>query len=247
MRRALARRALAISVSVLMLALGACTDAGVGGAPTPATVDDTPDPPVTIVESGFGQDGPEVWVVAIVANEPGTVGLGVTVRFRLLDKRGKVLATTTQEERFSWDGQHLPVAKWVRLPQEQDPNNEFRLLPAERIKTVETSMTTRSTGTPSAEPFEPIEGRLGPQRLGKPQLFFSVDNPSDVNPIRLRISEVCRDAEGEIIGGSIITPVRIGPGSTTRIKSVLTVSDEPTQCTVYPAPETGTPFPANLT
>jgi hypothetical protein len=230
-----------------MLALGACTDGGLSEAPIPATVEDTPDPLATIVESGFGQDGATVWIVAVVSNAPGTVGLGVTVRFRLLDKRGKVLATTTQEERFSWEGQHLPVAKSVKLPQRQDPNNELWLLPPERVKTVETSMTTRLTGTPSAEPFEPFEGRLGPKKLGDPRVFYSLDNPSEENRARLRISEVCRDAAGRIIGGSTTTPVTIRPGSTAHIWSIVTVSSEPMQCTVYPAPETGTPFPANLT
>jgi hypothetical protein len=242
LRNPFTKHGVAIAVIVLTLALSACSEGALGGVPTPSTEDDNPDQLATLVESGFGQDGPSVWMVAIVTHAQAAVGLGVTVRFKLLDKHGKVLATASQEERFSWDGQKLPIATSVQLPQPQ-AKHSLRLLPAKRVKSMETSLTTRSTHTQGSEPFEPFEARLGPDRFGEPRVFYTVDNPSTQNRARLRIQEVCRDSAGDIIGGSTHSPVLIGRGSTVHTWSIVTVSREPAECTIYPAPDTGTAYP----
>src|SRR4051812_46894795 len=68
-----------------------------------------------LLASGFGQEGPYLWVTALVKNTSQDVGQFVTVQFNVLNQAGDIIASQSQVESFSRSGQTLVLGTQVDL------------------------------------------------------------------------------------------------------------------------------------
>lgn len=188
-------------------------------------------PTVRLVESGFGQDGNYAQGIAVVtADNPASVGEGVTASANFMDAEGRIIATEEQIESFSWPNQQLVLPIWLDLSN-SPPNT--------KVASVDVSVSISNYGTGKVKDRKPLpvmeSDEIRPNQYGGFIAAFTFTNDTEQDLTDLRVGVVCYDAAGAIIGGSAVYPNLAPVGKPIRIETTtLTVSGEPKACKAYP-------------
>lgn len=228
----------AIAIAVVMFLLAGCSGQAVQtsspvvvpGSPSAQTTDAGPGTPqLTLVDSGFGQNGIYVQGIAIVTNDSeDAVGEFVTVSMNFLDAKGEIVRTEEQVESFSWAGQKLVLPVWLDLSD----------TPKLKIAKVDVSMSLSSHGS-SATSLAPM-AEIKASSIKKEQYgtgyaaVFQLKNAGTEPLEDARVGIVCYSASGKINGGGSDYPSLIAPGKTVRLSVDVTTSGKPADCTALP-------------
>ena len=193
---------------------------------TSAAASDTQ--PAKLLKTGFGQTGQYVWVTSIVqAVNDDAVGKFVTVQFNVLDKAGKILASTDQVESLNSKGERIALGTQVDLP-------------SAKVKAAKVEATL-ALGNDTNEPpsdfkVTATKATVGKDEYGGLKATFQLVN-SGSEPIKdARVGVVCLNRAGEIIGGTSDYPDLIPPHGKIRVDAPVTATGTPATCEVYPGP-----------
>lgn len=202
----------------------------VPGSPSPQTTDAGPGiPQLTLVDSGFGQNGVYVQGIAIVSTDSeAAVGEFVTVSMNFLDAKGEIVGTEEQVESFSWAGQNLVLPVWLDLSD----------TPKVKVAKVDVSMSLSNNGSAatSLAPMAEIKAStIKKQQYGTGYTaVFQLKNAGTEPLEDARVGIVCYTASDKINGGGSEYPTLIAPGKTIRLSADVTTSDKPASCTAFP-------------
>lgn len=184
-------------------------------------------PNVTVVKSGFGQEGGSATAIVIAtSSSPEAVGKFVTATVNFLDAKGEIAKTADQVESFSWTGQELVLPVRASLDSENV-----------KVASIDVSVGLSEHGISeeSKTPLAPVKSsQISEDRYGKTTAIFTVQNRTDAALRDLRVGVVCVDRSGEIIGGGSEYPSLIAAEKSIRMESKVMVSEKPAGCTAYP-------------
>lgn len=177
----------------------------------------------TLQEAGFGQTDEYVWVTALIHNNSAYVGQTVTVNFNVLDADGNILASESQVESFS-----MPEADHII-------GTQVSLAPGETAAEVEAALDVEASGAFSDKPFP--EMPTGPLEFTEEYGFytasFELSNTLETSLKNPRVSLLCRDDVGSIVGGGSTYPELVPAQGKVKVDVNLLASDEPKDCTVF--------------
>jgi hypothetical protein len=177
----------------------------------------------TLKEAGFGQTDEYVWVTALVHNNSEYVGQTVTVNFNVLDADGNILASESQVESFSIPGADHIVGTQVSLA------------PGETAAEVEAALDVEASGAFSDKPFPemPTTPVKFSEEYGSHTASFELSNTLDMSLKTPRVSLLCRDDIGSIVGGGSTYPELVPPQGKVKVDVNLHASEEPADCSVF--------------
>lgn len=228
--------------AALVVSLSAC---GTDDTPEPAQPESTSDAPAasseasaetteaastavpaelgTLKEAGFGQSDEYVWVTALVHNNSADVGQTVTVNFNVLDADGNILASESQVESFS-----LPEADHI-------VGTQVSLAPGETAAEVDAALDVEASGAFSDKPFPemPTSPVKFTEEYGSHTASFELSNTLEIALKNPRVSLLCRDDAGSIMGGGSAYPELVSAQGTVKVDVNLLASEEPEDCTVF--------------
>jgi len=169
------------------------------------------------LETGAGLDssGNYAWVTAMVEHS-GLTGEFATVLFNIYNEEGQLIASQEQVEELGTSGTTFPIGTQVSIPEGES---------AARVEAI-VSATDYGTG---ADPLPIVE----PYVSAFPNPRFEIVNPTDENWTNPRISVICRDASGAIVGGGIDFPNSVPANGHMLSTPYLMVDDSATECQAY--------------
>lgn len=181
----------------------------------------------SIIESGFGQNGPYVRVVALVQNNSDHGGQTVTVNFNLKDESGTLVASGDQLESFSWPGQELVLGTQISLP------NGVTAASMEATLLVEDKGYFKEQDNPG---LAAVEGTVTANPSMGSDATFVLNNPTNEPLKDLRVGVICHDASGAVNGGGSGYPTLIPPAGEILFKPTIITQGVAADCYAYPAP-----------
>lgn len=194
-----------------------------------STAKDEPEskPTVSVVSSGFGQDG--LYATAIViatSSSPKAVGESVTATVNFKDAGGKIIKTEEQVESFTWVDQKLALPVQAALSDA-----------SQKVASIDVSVGLSKYGT-TEKPRTPLPAvdttEITPGQYGKTTAVFTLKNDTGADLKSARVGVACTDAAGKIIGGGSEYPELIAAGQSYRLEAGVIVSGTPSRCTAYP-------------
>lgn len=202
-----------------------------GGSSPAASEDNSRGKSVRLLKSGFGQSGRYAFVTAFIKNKAeSNVGRFVTVQFNLRDSAGEILASTDHVEAFSRPDQTLAVGTQVDIPD------------SGKVAKVQASLNISDDPNLDAEPFPEI--RTGKVKVVKSEYSeygdrvgrVRVKNPTDKALTSPRVSVICLDAKGRVIGGGSAYLELIPPSGRLLQEVTLITSGRIERCNAYAVP-----------
>ncbi|MGC5585638.1 hypothetical protein ACPYOC_14945 [Ornithinimicrobium sp. W1665] len=177
----------------------------------------------TLKEAGFGQSDEYVWVTALVHNNSAYVGQTVTVNFNVLDAEGNILASESQVESFSLPETDHIVGTQVSLAQ------------GETAAKVEAALDVEASGAFSDKPFPemPTSPVKFTEEYGSHTASFELSNTLDMSLKTPRVSLLCRDDAGSIVGGGSAYPELVPAQGKVKVDVNLLASEEPADCSTF--------------
>ena len=228
-------RALAVA-GLCALALSGCTSsnsksnsvdqqtASPGSSVATDTVNVAPAKKIRIVESGFGQNPKDLqyaWVTALVHNDAAAVGDFVVVNFNMKDPKGNLIASGSQTDQFSRDGEDLAVGTQVEVTSKA------------KVASVEATAVLSNNASKEAFPELPTGAVKVIEKYGYYKAQFEVTNPLG-DPVKSpHIGVICKDGAGKVNGGGISFPDLIPPKGKVLADTSVMVSDKPSSCKAY--------------
>lgn len=188
-------------------------------------------PAVEIIDTAHTQNDEYVTGVVLVrANSDDAVGKFVTVSYNVLDGDGQILATEEQIESFSWKGQDIGFPIFVSLD----------ATPGAKAASIDPVVTIDADSFGASDPKEPLPV-LKATSIVKEEYgdgftaSFGFTNSSEENLESMRVSGVCFNKAGKVIGGETTYP-DAAAGRTIRIdvESIAMVGGaKPHACKAY--------------
>lgn len=185
--------------------------------------EDEPTEDAKLIESGFGQETQYVVPVALVENLAEHGGQTVTVSWNLMDADGNLLTTTSQVESFSYAGQRLAVAGFADVGQRT------------KVASVEPTVLVEDMGVFDETDTElgVVKGQVRSDGYGGETARFLIENPLEEPMQNPRITAICKNKGGQIVGGGVDFPTLVPPGGEVAIEPDLTLSGKAATCTAY--------------
>jgi hypothetical protein len=192
-----------------------------------STGEDEKEPVAKLLESGFGQSGEAVSLVAIVRNEEKAGGQTVNVSFNLMDPQGEVVATVSGSGTFSWGGEELAVV------------TDHYFEDKEEVAKIEPTVSVESFNDveePSFEMPKPSAAAFSKDEFGERTAKVKVVNPSPEILKNSMIAVVCRDKSNSIVGGGYTYPDLIAASGVFAERVSVVVSGPVATCVSYLEP-----------
>ena len=197
-------------------------------SPSPEPVKESPAPTedaseevadeIVIREAGIGQEGEYARAVALVETR-GYVGEFLTVHFNVFDANDELIASGEQIEVIASEASTFAIGTMVDVG-------------AARAARVEATHAVSDYGM-GGKAFPAIA--LAPVTLGDYGLAtIRLTNPTPEPWENLRIGIVCRNAEGDIVGGGDSYPSLVPANAESMADGYVIVGDDVAECTAYP-------------
>jgi len=186
-------------------------------SPTPVDTSATQENYIHVLESGGGLDptGNFAWVSAMVEHN-GYTGEFATVLFNVYNQDDKLIASQEQVEQLGTSGTAFPIGTQVQIPE------------GETAGRVEAIVSVSDYGL-GAEPLPIVE----PYSSSYPDARFEIINPTNEDWSNPRISVICRDDAGAIVGGGMDFPTSVPANGHMLSTPYLIVDDSATECQAY--------------
>ena len=185
------------------------------------------DPAAKLLESGFGQSGEAVSLVAIVRNDEKAGGQSVNVSFNLMDAQGEVIATVSGAGTFSWGGEELAV---VTDHYFEDKEEVAKIAPTVSVESF------NDAKEPTFEMPKPSAAAFSKDEFGDGTAKVKVVNPSSEILKNSMIAVVCRDKSNSIAGGGYTYPDLIAASGVFAERVSVVVSGPVATCLSYLQP-----------